>query len=92
MSKLITLTFLIVGLAVGFLGALSVASKLRPNQTADATVLVLVFCASIVAAVLFRLGAALARDRTPPRYWPLLGSVGAALAFASVAVLFSSIK
>ena len=92
MAKLITLTFAIVGLAVGFFGGISIASALKPNQSADVKLLVMIFGGAVLSAVLFRSVAAAARNRLDPRYWPALGSIGGVLAFASLVVLFGSIS
>jgi uncharacterized protein YacL len=91
-GKLITPTFLVVGLSVGFLAGMLVASRLRPDQIADSKTLVAILAGAIFTAILFRWFAAAVRDRTPERYWPALGSAGLACAIVSLAILLGNIK
>ena len=92
MPKVITLSFAVIGLVVGFIACLIVANWLDLPQGSDALALGLSFGGAVVSAVLVRLAATVLLRRMDPKYVPVLGSVSSSLALASVVLLFTRIK
>jgi len=93
MSRLITSTFAIVGVFVGFVSGLFFTFyALNLHDGDEAIAMSLAFGAAIVFALLFGWGAGVVRDRMPEKYRDAFGSVGLVLALASTVYFFSSIK
>ena len=92
MPKVITLSFAVIGLAVGFLACLLVGSMLNLKADDEALALGLVFGGAVVSAILFRWAAGVLLRRMNPKYISVVGSAASCLALASVVLLFTRIK
>jgi hypothetical protein len=92
MPKVITLSFAVIGLVVGFVACLLAADSLNLEHENETLALGLAFAGAIVSAALLRWAATLLLRRVDPKYVPIVGSVSSSLALASVVLLFTQIK
>jgi hypothetical protein len=92
MSGIVTLSFAVVGLAVGFFAGSRLAVALNFRDGEEAKALTCVFGGALVVAVLFRWLGSEALRKADAKLVPILGSVASCLALASVVLLFTRIK
>ena len=92
MAKVITLSFAVIGVALGFFAGSLLAIWLNYSDGYEGAAMSCVFGGAIVFAVLFRWAAGVLLPRVAARFVPVLGSVVSSLAIASVVLLFTRIK
>jgi hypothetical protein len=92
MSKVVTLSFAVVGIAVGFFAGSLLAVALNFRDGEEAKALTCVFGGAIAIAALFRWLGSVVLRKVDAKHVPLIGSVASSLALASVVLLFTRIK
>jgi hypothetical protein len=92
MSRITTLSFAVVGVAVGFFAGSQFAIALNFRDGEGAKALMCAFGGAIAVAALFRWLGSVTLRKVNSKLVPVIGSVASCMALASVVLLFTRIK